>query len=619
MHDPALPGLGTILGLESSYLRYKPGTSAVAGLRVGDRAAQAVAYPVGVHEKLAGLARRARATGDLIRVDHGLGVAIVAAPADRDLPGIRAALERHPDAETLVYKPGRRWVARCVACRVIVKVHTPERAAEALRAHDAVGPLLPTAEVVFRDPQGVVETRLLDGRPARGDADARATGAVIARLHAAPAPIADVRDHLPGADGIAAILPDLAPRAERLARGIASALAGRPMTAPIHGDLSADQVIVAPGGAHLIDLDRAGVGDPMADLGSWAADEISRGVPRASAGAALREGYARAGGTVDEAALYAQTAAGLLRRGAEPFRRRDEGWRGECARLLDEAQALLALAGVRSDTALPGASEAVAEAEVVAHRPGRRAVLRTADGFVKLTRRSRFSGVADRAERVTALRTLRSPRVLARDDRAATLRLSAVGARTLLEAGPTLSEADLRAVWTRVGEGIAELSDLDPAGLPEHGVAEELGAIERAHAHGLLDVAAAYERVAAGLIRAAGPRGVLHRDLHDKQILLPADGIDPIGLIDVDTLAIGEKALDAANLLVHLELRELQGLMPGERARAAAEALRRGLGGGSVWDRVPAYADATRLRLAGVYAARDGWGEVAATLLARVG
>jgi len=622
MHDAELPGLPAVLALRPSYLRYKPGTSLIATVRVAGAPAQAVAFPVGVHDKLGRLVRAARAAGDLIRAEEELGIAIVAAAADRELPGIRAALARHPHAETLAYKPARRWVARCDECGVIIKAHAPDRAAAALAGHRALAPIVPTAELVRAGDDGVLETRIVPGAVASGSADARAAGGILARVHAAPVPApgpaGERRVDTPAPGALAAVLPALAGREARLAEGIREALAAGTRMAPVHGDFSADQVLTGPAGTFVIDLDRAGVGDPHADLGSWAADEIARGIPRALAGSALREGYAAAGGSFTEAALLAHTAAGVLRRAAEPFRRQDEGWQSECERMLGEAEALLALARVRGDEALPGAAAATPDATVIAHRAGRRAVLRSGDRFVKLARASRFAGIADRAERVTGLAALRAPRILGRDDARATLSLESVGERTLLEAGRDLGDDDFRAAWRTVGAGLAELAELDPSGLPRHGVDEELAAIRRALAGGGLPAPDEYALVERGLRSGSGPSGVLHRDLHDKQLLLPASGIAPIGLIDVDTLAVGERALDVANLLVHLELREVQGMLPEGRARLGASALRAGFGGGAVWNRVPAYAAATRLRLAGVYAARRGGDHASREMLRRV-
>jgi Phosphotransferase enzyme family len=142
-----------------------------------------------------------------------------------------------------------------------------------------------------------------------------------------------------------------------------------------------------------------------------------------------------------------------------------------------------------------------------------------------------------------------------------------------------------------------------------------------------------------------------HRDLHDKQIFLdggpraslamPAsriagfardpsattgrpDGLEThapsVGLLDFDTLAAAEPALDLANLLVHLDLRALQ----GECDQAWAETMAKGLleGYGTKWpgeDRLSAYADATRVRLACVYAFRPRWSGLSEALLSRVG
>ena len=134
----------------------------------------------------------------------------------------------------------------------------------------------------------------------------------------------------------------------------------------------------------------------------------------------------------------------------------------------------------------------------------------------------------------------------------------------------------------------------------------------------------------------SSPTGVLHRDLHDKQLLLPEPGSGQtrIGLIDVDTLAVGERALDIANLLAHLDLRRRQGLLAPARAARAADAFRetacrrrdsgqgtrsrRGDAVSRVEDRVRVHLDAARLRLAGVYAGRAGSEMLARGLLADV-
>jgi aminoglycoside phosphotransferase (APT) family kinase protein len=92
------------------------------------------------------------------------------------------------------------------------------------------------------------------------------------------------------------------------------------------------------------------------------------------------------------------------------------------------------------------------------------------------------------------------------------------------------------------------------------------------------------------------------------------DGV--VGVLDLDLAATGEPALDLANLLVHLELRSLQGLCPGARARACAGAVVDGYDPGlDTWRRVSAYALTTRLRLAAVYAFRPGSAGIGRALL----
>jgi hypothetical protein len=79
---------------------------------------------------------------------------------------------------------------------------------------------------------------------------------------------------------------------------------------------------------------------------------------------------------------------------------------------------------------------------------------------------------------------------------------------------------------------------------------------------------------------------------------------------------MGDPALDVANLLVHLELRSRQQhCSPGRSQRAAAAFLEGYQPGPELWDRVAAYALATRVRLACVYAFRPRWRSLAPRLL----
>ena len=104
---------------------------------------------------------------------------------------------------------------------------------------------------------------------------------------------------------------------------------------------------------------------------------------------------------------------------------------------------------------------------------------------------------------------------------------------------------------------------------------------------------------------------MLHRDLHDKQVVVGAH----IGLLDLDTLAVGERALDLANALAHLELRVDQGLMTAAAARVARRAFLEGADPDpETRERIPAHLGVARLRLAGVYAFRPRWRALARAL-----
>ncbi|MBD8063541.1 aminoglycoside phosphotransferase family protein [Oceanitalea stevensii] len=322
-------------------------------------------------------------------------------------------------------------------------------------------------------------------------------------------------------------------------------------------------------------------------------------------------------------------------------------WFADPAALASGAAATPAPARVAGDVLLqPGGADArlralggvLAEdgARLVAHRPGRRAVVRldapdgTVREFAKVVRGSRASDLARRGSLVAELvgGAVPVPRLLDTGEVGrGVLRWSVVPGRTLHDLGAGRWEPEAaRTAWEAAGRAVRHLHDA-PRGrvTARHGATDELGAVadwlHPAVVHGLLDarlVARAGERVAAELDAGAGDSalGVLHRDLHDKQLLL--DDAGTVGMIDVDTLAVGERALDVANLLVHLELREAQGVLTPGLAAAARDGFLSGVGAGELpHSRVAAYARATRLRLAGVYAFRPRWRSVAQELLAQ--
>jgi hypothetical protein len=276
---------------------------------------------------------------------------------------------------------------------------------------------------------------------------------------------------------------------------------------------------------------------------------------------------------------------------------------------LHESGVLLHLGG--ADRRLPALPDvlAVPGATLLSHRPERRAVLRTGRDFTKVVRPGRVGALLTAADQAAAAGggAFRVPRANEVDAERGVVRWQGVAAPTLLECVAAPPEVLARA-WGSAGRAVAALHDGSGAGLPTHDAAAECAAAERwtaaAAAWGLLPAAprhAAYEELLGGT---PGPLGVLHRDLHDKQVLVG----EQVWLIDLDTLAVGERALDLANALVHLELRVAQGLMTRTAAQVAREAFVAAVAPDPrTVARVSAHERVARLRLAGVYAFRPRW------------
>ncbi|NUS50445.1 MAG: phosphotransferase, partial [Nocardioidaceae bacterium] len=250
---------------------------------------------------------------------------------------------------------------------------------------------------------------------------------------------------------------------------------------------------------------------------------------------------------------------------------------------------------------------------LVAHRAERRAVVRVhGPHYVKVVRPERTADVVAPLRQVRA-DGLRVPRVLDADERRGLVTLSEVAGPTLLErlADRTLDDEELATDAKRVGVAVRALHE-HPAGPARevHGPDAEVASARRwldaASEHGLLDPSAWRDRlddVAARLPAVPDEPALLHRDLHDKQLVLQPD--EPVGLLDLDLAAYGDPALDLSNLLVHLDLRARQGLCTEARAAQCSLSLLEGYSpDAALLRRLPAYAAGTRLRLAGVYSFR---------------
>lgn len=264
---------------------------------------------------------------------------------------------------------------------------------------------------------------------------------------------------------------------------------------------------------------------------------------------------------------------------------------------------------------------------LVAHRAERRGVVREPGGdYVKVLRPGSARSLVGALGSID-VPGLAVPRVRCVDENLGTVRTTPLPGRTLhdLLADTTCTDDELTARLQTVGAGLRSLHLATPFSTlphnPPHDAAAELavtrGWVETATAYGLLTEDAwqpELDNTAELLAGRPDPCVRVHRDLHDKQLLL-ADGA-PVGLLDLDLLTAGEPALDLANLIAHLELRWRQSRCGRDRALACTHALLAGYAAGpSVRRRLPGYLSSTRLRLAAVYAFRDADADLIAGLL----
>lgn len=274
------------------------------------------------------------------------------------------------------------------------------------------------------------------------------------------------------------------------------------------------------------------------------------------------------------------------------------------------------------DPRLPTLATAAARGEVVVHRLGRRAVVRAGGSYLKVVRPR---AAAELAERTGVARAraqaagLDAPEVLSRTD--GTVELSVLPGESLHLLGGAGEPSRWDAAWQAWAQRWPAFARGDQRGLPAHTAADESVVVEKAVrgalAAGVLTdpsgrLGSRVEQVLGALgtpMDRPGPV-VSHRDLHDKQVLVG----ERVGVLDLDTVALAEPALDLANLAVHARLRVDQGLWSPQRHRTAVAAIEAVAGELAVpAQRMQAYAAATVLRLAALYAFRPRWQGLART------
>ncbi len=268
-------------------------------------------------------------------------------------------------------------------------------------------------------------------------------------------------------------------------------------------------------------------------------------------------------------------------------------------------------------------------ATLIAHRPERRAVVRLqASGqerFVKVVRPTNVQRLAEGMRHVWAIsdRLFTLPEVLEVDQKRGTLTCGAISGTCLFD---RLTRSDLHRALRSVGNALRGLHDAAAPDNPlSHPAEAEIDLLQK-QLDRLSAFAPALWRKArekagdvfCGLEDGSSPNAVLHRDFYDKQIFIQGDG--SVALLDFDTLAIGEAAVDVANMLGHLELRVLQGRCGHDASVEGSAGFLAGYGPPpAVRRRVPPYLDATRLRLACLYVFRPNGAALCGALLDRIG
>ncbi|MFT7620578.1 MAG: aminoglycoside phosphotransferase (APT) family kinase protein, partial [Planctomycetota bacterium] len=273
------------------------------------------------------------------------------------------------------------------------------------------------------------------------------------------------------------------------------------------------------------------------------------------------------------------------------------------------------------DEALPGLAHAINEGELISWRPGRRAVVKVKrEGDVvyrkllphkKLGRAvSKLSTLADASPDVGKL----FPRLVHVDQVSGFFDLEEIRGESLHVQLMRNEYSQLSAAGVAVAafHGISTKQVL-PTCKPE----DLAGWLERTSAF-FPQYADDLRKIHDGLPEGAQSHlGVLHGDLHDKNIIVNEGHAT---IIDVDGVAIGPRARDVGNMMAHLQLRGFQLGLDDEVIRdchadfvRGYQEVRRPLN----FDEVEGETERATFRLICVYLFRRQWQEVARRLMRR--
>lgn len=603
--DVALPGLRALLdagslareigleGLQAAYLRYKPGTSCTAALVPDTGGLDAWMAITAKYERFNELAQRPkwRNRGTVVLPD--LPALLVPLAADRELRAARRLVDPDRRARLLTklgladtrltvlrYKPGRRVVLRAdgpEGPRAIIKLHGLSSDWKAAWAgaqfcEAAGGP----AVIGISKRNRAIAVAWAAGRELDAHASAqrfRLAGLALAAAHARPACEMLQRFRPPDARTSIRAIEALDPHLGAVARRLCLPELPDSMTCPIHGDFSADQVVVGKEGASIVDWDRTAIGPPARDLGSALArldlDGI-RGTDVTDAAEALLEGYVSLRSLPPAEDIAAHRAHALLALSTDGFRSRRSGWDVEMGTVLDLIATPPPVPGtshvpiVGLDQMLnpeklrpvfglpPHAPLCIAPTRL---KPGRRAMVRvtlpdgtTVLGKIRAHRSDRTAPSIQRGLRAAGLdgrSGVAVPKVVATPKALSSWFQEAVPGGPL---GDLLNAPDGISAVCRTGRALAALHATPPQSNRRWTKDDERAVLEKAVIGGPYAQLADLARHRLASLETTLEVG-LHRDFYHDQVLV---GAQTIWLVDLDLHARGDPAIDLGNFLAHL-------------------------------------------------------------------
>ena len=384
-----------IRSVRARYVRYKPHKSCL------------VAYSVQVGDTHTSVYARCHADDQLVKIANarlrmevggalgaGLhtvpeeGVAIFAYPNDYEIrslrklyegertpPRMRRILPASPHLHgisptTLRYKPERRFVGKlddgggeAVVLRLYPEAQYEDIQQRAWAVKDQ-GDLRVPRVVGDSKRYSALAHRWVDGRLLEDDlCGAHDPGPVLEHVASALVTLHRQRPRLnamysasdycrgmaAACDAVAAVDPDLGVRAAELRDIVQRAVLDLNWRSQVvHGDFSADQVVVGGEGVTVLDFDRAAYGNPSMDIGSFSAGLLTLATEgrlspaRASSAASeFTTAYWRAMAFEDPVGVRVFTAGALLMKAPEPFRHRVKAWPAQLAASLDYVERVM--------------------------------------------------------------------------------------------------------------------------------------------------------------------------------------------------------------------------------------------------------------------------------------